>query len=90
VATTALCASPAQTLSPVRVRLVTWGLTERHAAIAEDSARYGSARARWEFVEIERTTEDACPIDPTDPGVIAADARDGWAYAAYRAGDIDG
>lgn len=90
MATTALCTSPSRTLPPVRVRLVTWGLTDRHAAIAEDVARSGPSRTRWTFTKIEQRTEDTCPIDPTDPKVIAADAREGWAYAAYAAEPSDG
>jgi hypothetical protein len=71
------------------VRLVVWGLTERHAAIAEASARRGPSRTGWNFVQIERRTDDVCPIDVRDGHLIAADARDGWAYGVYRAGHVD-
>lgn len=69
----------------VAVRLLAWGLTDRHVEKAVQSAQSGPSRADWNFVEVERSTEDACPIDPCDPRVIAADARNGWAYAVYAA-----
>ena len=89
MATTALCTSPADIL-PVRVRLLAWGLTERGVDKAIRTAQSGQARRGWEFAEIDRSTDDACPIDVCDPKVIAADCGAGWAYAVYPAEPSDG
>jgi hypothetical protein len=86
VATTALCTSPAHTLTSVRVRLLVWGLTDRHIQTAERHARNESARGAWVFTQIDRLTEGPCPIDISDPKVIAADCGSGWAYAVYPTG----
>jgi hypothetical protein len=70
----------------VPVDLLAWGLTDRHAETAVQSAQRGPFRAAWTFAKIERETTDACPIDITDAKVIAADCGPGWAYAVYPAG----
>jgi hypothetical protein len=71
----------------VRVRLLAWGLTEADTETAVQSAQRGRFRAGWEFATVERTIEGACPIDISDPKVIAADCGAGWAYAVYPACD---
>jgi hypothetical protein len=70
----------------VPVHLIAWGLTDCHAETAVQSAQRGSFRAAWRFAQVERETTGACPIDVTDPKVIAADCGPGWAYAVYPAG----
>jgi anti-anti-sigma factor len=83
--TTGLRTSPADTIGSVRVRLLVWGLTDRHVQTAEQQARSTSARIAWDFTRTDRHTEDSCPIDISDPKVIAADCGPGWAYAVYPA-----
>jgi hypothetical protein len=72
----------------VPVRLFAWGLTDHDVETAVRSARRGPFRAAWDFTRVERDTEGACPIDVTDPKVIAADCGPGWAYAVYPAGAV--
>jgi hypothetical protein len=50
------------------------------------------SRNAWEFVETERLTGAACPIDVRDlgPNSIAADNRYHWAYIIYPAKPADG
>ena len=72
----------------VPARLFAWGLTDRHAEAAVQSAQRGSFRAAWHITQVERETEGACPIDVTDARVIAADCGPGWAYAVYPAGTV--
>lgn len=87
MATTALSTSSTDTLPPVRVHLLAWGLTEQHVDKAVRTAQGRPARRAWDFAEVERSTDDACPINVCDPKVIAADCGSGWAYAVYAAGD---
>jgi hypothetical protein len=82
-----MVSAPLCTEDPTRiaVRLIAWGLTDQHADTAVQMAQRGQSRARWNFVQIERSTDDACPIDVCDPKVIAADCGSGWAYAVFPA-----
>jgi len=73
--------------SRVPVQLVAWGLTDADADTAVSCAERRPSRVAWEFVEVRKLTEGACPIDISDPKVVAADAGAGWAYAVLPAGD---
>jgi hypothetical protein len=71
----------------VPVLLLAWGLTEADTAMAVKCAEQRPSRVAWEFVHIDKLTDGACPIDISDPKVIAADCSSGWAYAVYPACD---
>lgn len=75
-------------LKPVRV--LAWGLSTEHAENAVRQVSLRPAHQAWELAEVERVTEGACPIDVTDPNVVAADCGPGWAFAVYPVGGGDG
>ena len=72
-------------LTPVRV--LAWGLSAEHAENAVRQVSLRPASRVWELAKVERVTEGACPIDVSDPNVVAADCGSGWAYAVYPAAD---
>jgi hypothetical protein len=67
----------------VPVRVLAWGVSGDDAEAAVSRAGFGAARAGWDFTRVERVTEGSCPVDVSDPRVIAADCGAGWAYAVY-------
>jgi hypothetical protein len=74
----------ARTAPALPVRVVAWGRTRREVEFALTCAGGRPGRAAWQFVSIERSTAQQCPISPGDPSAIAADHGEFWAYAVYR------
>lgn len=67
---------------PVLVRA--WGLTDADVDQALRRAERGWGRGDWEFVDVERLTSPACPLDVKDGRALVTEASTRWAYTVHR------
>jgi len=71
----------------IRVRARVWGVDERRALYAQEHAVRGPSRADWDLVAVDRHESPHCPLRLEDPGALAVDRGEGWAYVVYRVRD---